>query len=158
MMVGQCLEWVRPDIAQIIHGLVLVPDHEQLIDEEWSTAFSMAHLAFVAQIFNGPASGSIGRPQLSTRKKFTWVREDTVVCIATHLDDNRCLQAAMSRLIDAILEKDNPGDYFGVAFSVYHCAILKVVKNAHWHVTTYSHTAALLFLPSFRKFFVAELQ
>jgi hypothetical protein len=125
---------------------VLVPDHEQLTDEEWSTAFSMANFAFVPQIFNPPKSRrNIGRPRQS-RKEFIWVREDIVVYIATHLDHNRCLQAAISRLIDAILEKDNLGDYFGVAFSVYHCAIVKVVKDAQ--TTTYSHTATLQFLPT----------
>ncbi|KAG1857069.1 hypothetical protein F4604DRAFT_1958391 [Suillus subluteus] len=43
--------------------------------------------------------------------------------------------------------KDNPGDYFGIAFSVYHCAVVKVVKDAH--TMTFSYTNALQFLPSF---------
>ncbi|KAG1728370.1 uncharacterized protein EDB91DRAFT_1253487 [Suillus paluster] len=54
----------------------------------------------------------------------------------------------MSRLINATLEqKDLPGDYFGIAFSVSHCAIVKVVKDVH--ETAFSHTTALRFLPSF---------
>ncbi|KAG1777441.1 hypothetical protein EV702DRAFT_1197414 [Suillus placidus] len=69
-------------------------------------------------------------PELK-RQEFTWVREDTVVCIATHLDDERCLQASVSRLIDAIMEqKDNPA-----------------VRDAH--TMTFSHTNALHFSPSF---------
>ncbi|OAX36635.1 hypothetical protein K503DRAFT_286815 [Rhizopogon vinicolor AM-OR11-026] len=88
--------------------------NNKLTDEEWSTAFSMANFVFAPQIFNAPPSGSINRPRLS-RKEFTWVCEDTVVCITTHLDDEGNLQASMSRLIDAILEqKDNPGDYFEI--------------------------------------------
>ncbi|KAG1745726.1 hypothetical protein EDB19DRAFT_1958156 [Suillus lakei] len=44
-------------------------------------------------------------------------------------------------------KKDNPGHYFGIAFAVYHCAIVKVVKDAH--TITFSHTNALQFIPSF---------
>ncbi|KAG1761525.1 hypothetical protein EDD22DRAFT_847741 [Suillus occidentalis] len=66
-----------------------------------------------------------------SRKEFIWAREDTVICLATHLDNERCLQASMSRLIKTILEqRDAP-----------------VVKDAY--TTTFSHTTALQFLPSF---------
>ncbi|OAX37244.1 hypothetical protein K503DRAFT_743039 [Rhizopogon vinicolor AM-OR11-026] len=140
-MIGQCM--IRSDTASLIYELELASNHDQLMDEEWLTACTMANFAFVPQMFGT----HISHPQLN-RKEFTWVREDTVVCISTHLDDERCLQASISRLIDAILEeKDNPGDYFGVAFSVYHCAIVKVVKDAH--ITTFSHTTPFEFLPSF---------
>ncbi|KAG0701203.1 hypothetical protein DFH29DRAFT_852784 [Suillus ampliporus] len=145
MMIGQCiilLDFVTA--AELIYELD-ISHHTRLADENWSAACSMANLAFVPQIFDG-SSGFVHHLQLS-RKEFTWVREDTVVCIATHLDDERCLQASISRLINAILEQqDVPGDYFGVAFSVAHCAIIKVVKHAH--TTTFSHTAALQFVPS----------
>ncbi|KAG0703388.1 hypothetical protein DFH29DRAFT_444726 [Suillus ampliporus] len=56
----------------------------------------------------------------------------------------------MSRLINVILEqnlKDLPGDCFRIAFSVSHCAIVKVVKDTH--MTMFSYTTALQFLPSF---------
>ncbi|KAG2122723.1 hypothetical protein DEU56DRAFT_70473 [Suillus clintonianus] len=146
--IGQCMVkldriYDRPFICQLIYDFELMPHHNQLKDKEWSGACSMASFAFVPQLFDGP---SIHHPGLS-RGEFTWVREDTVVCIATHLDDERCLQASISRLITAISEqKDVPGDYFGVAFSIYHCAIVKVVKDAN--TTTFSHTHALQFLPS----------
>lgn len=82
------------------------------------------------------------------RKDFTCVREDTVVCMTTHLYDERCPQASVSRLIDEISkQKDNPGHYFGIAFSVFHCAVVKVVKDAH--TISFSHTSAVQFLPSF---------
>lgn len=107
----------------------------------------MVNLAFVPQIFGDPCKFFIYHPELK-RQEFTWAREDTVICIATHLDDKRCLQASISRLVDAITEqKDHPGNYFGIAFSVYHCAIVKVVKDTR--TAKFSHTAALQFLPSF---------
>jgi len=53
-----------------------------------------------------------------------------------------------SRLISAILwQKDDDGDYFGVAFSISNCAIVKVAKGAH--AMTFSHSDALQFVPSF---------
>ncbi|KAG1889393.1 hypothetical protein F4604DRAFT_1950313 [Suillus subluteus] len=125
--------------------VMLISDHNQLTDDQWSIAYFMASIAFVPLIFDDILR--VHRPELK-RKEFTWVREDTVVCIATHLDDERCLQASVSRLINEIMEqKDNSGGYFGIAFSVYHCALVKVVKDAH--TMTFSHTNALQFLPSF---------
>ncbi|KAG1749708.1 uncharacterized protein EDB91DRAFT_1078724 [Suillus paluster] len=143
VMIGTCM--VR--MGEMIYEFEIEAfNHSQLTDSEWSLACFIASIAFVPQIFNKAPIGE-WYPELS-REEFTWVREDTVIHIATHLDDERCLQASMTRLIKAILEqKDNPGDYFGVAFSVYHCAIIKVVKDAH--TTTFSHTDALQFLPSF---------
>ncbi|KAG1841413.1 hypothetical protein DFJ58DRAFT_844995 [Suillus subalutaceus] len=77
-----------------------------------------------------------------------------VLAVLTRVSSNSNRELAsfsdvsISRLINVIVEqKDNPGHYFGIAFSVFHCAIVKVVKNAQ--TTTFSHTSALQFLPSF---------
>ena len=152
IMIGQCMvrphhhyvnDW--PDVSQVVRDIEIAFDHNQLTDQEWLIACSMANLAFIPQIFDTPCKWIFHREL--KRKEFTWVREDIVVRIATHLDDERCLHSCISRLIDEILEqKDNPGDYYGVAFSVYHCAIVKVVKDAH--KTMFSHTVSLQFLPS----------
>ncbi|KAG2160069.1 uncharacterized protein EDB93DRAFT_37221 [Suillus bovinus] len=143
VMIGQCM--VSRAIAKHVYDIELLFDHSQLMDDQWSIACFMASITFVPQIYDNISHIYHLEPK---RKEFTWVREDTVVCIATHLDDERCLQASVSRLINAIMEqKHNPGEYFGIAFSVYHCAIVKVVKDAH--TTTFSHTNALQFLPSF---------
>ncbi|KAG1729436.1 hypothetical protein EDB19DRAFT_1743456 [Suillus lakei] len=152
-MIGQCMihatkiGYDRPGLGDVLNNFELVPDRNQITDTEWLAACSMANFAFVPQLFG---ASEVYHPQLGRlgRKEFIWVREDTVVCIATHLDDERCLRASISRLITAVLEqKDAPGDYFGIAFSVFHCAIIKVVKDTH--TTTFSHTTALQFLPSF---------
>ncbi|KAG2346517.1 hypothetical protein BDR05DRAFT_862925, partial [Suillus weaverae] len=146
VMIGQCM--VNSAIGKEIYQIELLNDHNQVTDDQWSIACFMASIAFVPQMFD-----EIMRVCHRTlkRKEFTWVREDTVVCIATHLYDERCLQASVSRLINAIIEqKDDPGHYFGIVFSVFHCAIVKVVKNAH--TVTFSHTSAIQFLPSFHAY------
>lgn len=142
-MIGQCM--VREDVVNIIHNLELIPSPCKFTNDSWFTASSMANFTFVPQIFDSEVT--VSHPALNVEEKFTWVREDTVLYISTHLDDERCLRDALSRLINTILEeKDSPGDYFGVAFSIFHCAIIKVVKTEH--TTTFSHTVALEFLPS----------
>jgi hypothetical protein len=155
-MIGWCMARPRPrfnkatdspGVGQMVCDIEIAFDHNQLTDREWMTASCMVNLAFVPQIFGDPCEFFIYHPELK-RQEFTWAREDTVICIATHLDDKRCLQASISRLVDAITEqKDHPGNYFGIAFSVYHCAIVKVVKDTR--TAKFSHTAALQFLPSF---------
>jgi len=133
------------DVAHAIHDLWLITGPGQLEDDLRSAASSIANFAFIPQIFDQ----SVVHPELRLGQEFIWVRKDTVLYISTHLHYERCLQAAISRLIDVILEQaeNNIGDFFGIAFSVFHCAIVKVVKNEH--TTTFSHTIAFEFLPSF---------
>jgi len=133
-----------PYVASMMQDLGLVLSPGQLTNNFWLTASPIANITFLPQMFD---SDVIFHPVL-TQEEFTWVRKDTVLYISTYLDDKRCLQAALSRLIDEILEEtDSPGDYFEAAFSILHCAIIKVVKDVY--TTTFSHTAALEFLPSF---------
>ncbi|KAG1736491.1 hypothetical protein EDB19DRAFT_1027162 [Suillus lakei] len=147
MLIGQCMIEEIVQVGKLICEFEFISNDNQLTDDEWSTAYSLVNIAFAPQIFD-VHSVFIDPPKMS-RKEFTWVREDIVVCLATHLDDERCLQASVSRLIESILEeRDAPGDYFGVAFSVSHCAVVKVVKGSDVYTTTFSHTAALQFLPS----------
>ncbi|KAG2121972.1 hypothetical protein DEU56DRAFT_864707 [Suillus clintonianus] len=143
VMVGQCMR--NSDFGRELYEIELVNDHKQLTDKQWSIAFFMASITFVPQMFDDMMFVYHRMPE---RKEFTWVREDTVVFIATYLNDKSCLQASVSRLINTISEqKDNPGSYFGIAFSVYHCVVVKVVKDAH--TMSFSHTDALQFTPSF---------
>ncbi|OJA16094.1 hypothetical protein AZE42_05648 [Rhizopogon vesiculosus] len=120
-MIGQCmvkehgisnLGDVRRVVVRTISQFGLVSLHDQITDQEWSTASFMANLAFIPHIFD--YSDLISNHSKLSRNELSWVREDTVVRIAIHLDDERCLLASISRLIDEILEqKGNPGDYFG---------------------------------------------
>ncbi|OAX35934.1 hypothetical protein K503DRAFT_867925 [Rhizopogon vinicolor AM-OR11-026] len=127
-MIGQCMVKkdevgggeIRKTVVPTMHQFGLVSNHNQLTDQEWSL--------------------------LPTSRLFR--RYSMVIHLATHLDDERCLLTSISRLIDEILEqKDNPGEYFGIAFSIFHCAIVKVVKDTD--ATTFSHMGVLQFLPSF---------
>ncbi|KAG2097787.1 hypothetical protein BD769DRAFT_245743 [Suillus cothurnatus] len=146
VMIGQCM--ISSAIGKQIYEIELLSDHNQFTDDQWSIACFMASVTFVPQMFDHIFRACHPEPK---RREFIWVREDTVVCIATHLYDERCLQASVSRLLNEISEqKDSPGHYFGIAFSVFQCAIVKVVKDAH--TTTFSHTSALQFLPSFYAF------
>ncbi|KAG2064507.1 hypothetical protein BDR04DRAFT_1109972 [Suillus decipiens] len=143
VMIGQAM--YDSAVGKELYAMELSSDHNQITDDQWSIACFMASFAFIPQMFEHYTH--VVHPRLN-RKEFTWVREDTVVCMATHLYDERCLQASVSRLIDEISKrKDSHGCYFGIAFSVFHCAVVKVVKDAH--TTTFSHTSALQFLPSF---------
>jgi len=144
-VVRQCM--ANEYIVPIFYRIQLANDHNpRLRDDEWSVACSIANIVFAPQIFDERSRFIYSSQPNETG--FTWVRKDTVLCIATRLDDERCLQASMSRLINAILEqKDDPGDYFGVAFSIHHCAIIKVVKGEE--AMTFSYTDALQFLPSY---------
>ncbi|KAG1737103.1 uncharacterized protein EDB91DRAFT_1337292 [Suillus paluster] len=146
IMVGQCIANLDT-VAELIYEFNISP-YNQLPDSGLSVAYAMASFAFLPQIFDSE-SGFVRHSERLRREKFiSWVRKDTIVCITTHLDGERCFQASVSRLINAILEqRDVPGDYFGIAFSIAHCAIVKVAKRAH--KTTFSHTPTLQFLPSF---------
>ncbi|KAG1720514.1 hypothetical protein EDB19DRAFT_556829 [Suillus lakei] len=129
MVIGQCMIHEYVKVGKLIYEFESISNDNQLTDDEWSAAYSLVNIAFAPQIFD--AESMVVHPPKMSRKEFTWVREDIVVCFATHLDDERCLQASVSRLIESILEhRDAPGDYFGVAFSVSHCAIVKVVKGS----------------------------
>ncbi|OJA16089.1 hypothetical protein AZE42_05647 [Rhizopogon vesiculosus] len=128
-IIGQCMTRITRDgyimkhdvggtVVATFYQFVLASNHNQLTDQEWSTPCFMANLAFIPQIFDSPTWPRT-RSNHQLRKEFTWVREDTVLYIATHLYDERCLLASISRLIDEILaQKDSPGDYFGVAFDI----------------------------------------
>jgi hypothetical protein len=68
--------------------------------------------------------------------------------IITHLDDEDNLKASIGDLvhhIDAL--PDKVGTVYGIACSIFHCAIVRVDKDEL--CTSFAHTPALQFLPSF---------
>ncbi|KAG2345233.1 hypothetical protein BDR05DRAFT_946768 [Suillus weaverae] len=97
VMVGQCMV-----IGKEIYCIEFISDHNQLTDDQYivNSMFHDQHCVYSSDIMRAC------HPELK-RQEFTWVREDAIVCIATHLDDERCLQASVSRLVDA--QKDTPG-------------------------------------------------
>ncbi|KAH7906171.1 hypothetical protein BJ138DRAFT_1117811 [Hygrophoropsis aurantiaca] len=134
-------------IAALVREYESFAGPNQISDDTWRMAFSMVNFPFVLQIF--PQRHN----QHDKRMDFTWVRRDVVVHVTTHLDDAIALQAAVLRIVavcvnDEEKEEKRPNVLFGVAFSVNHCAIVRVLK-ANNGAVSFQHTPALQFVPSF---------
>jgi len=68
--------------------------------------------------------------------------------ITTHLDDEDILKASIGDLVHHIdTTWDKVGTVYGIACSIFHCAIVRVNKDEPG--TSFAHTPALQFLPSF---------
>ena len=78
-----------------------------------------------------------------------WPLPRTCLLITTHLDDDHNFKAAIMKLMDAAKDrtKFTQGTIHGIAFSFYHCAVVRVHNEDGDFVM--SHTPALQFLPSF---------
>ncbi|OBZ78022.1 hypothetical protein A0H81_02308 [Grifola frondosa] len=76
-----------------------------------------------------------------------WPRRNVCVGIFTHLNHERNLQAAISKLVAQIIANPHKtGIVYAVAFSVFHIVIVRVDKDTGG---SFRHTPALTFLPSF---------
>ena len=78
---------------------------------------------------------------------FIWIRKDVCLRITTHLDDEENLQASIGELIHHINETSTEGTFYGIACSIFHCAIVRLDKDERG--TSIAHTPALQFMPSF---------
>jgi hypothetical protein len=88
------------------------------------------------------------RPCTTSGWDYIWIRKDVCLRITTHLDDEANLQAAVSDLVQHInATKEKSGVVYGVACSIFHCAVVRVDKGMRG--TSSAHTSALQFLPSF---------
>ncbi|PCH42213.1 hypothetical protein WOLCODRAFT_163608 [Wolfiporia cocos MD-104 SS10] len=83
--------------------------------------------------------------------EFWWPQRDLCVRICTHLDDASNLQAAVSQTVKEILHADNGCSVtYGLAFSVFHCVIIRVSKpSQEGSSPVVKHTPALQFAPSY---------
>ncbi|KAI0263327.1 hypothetical protein BGY98DRAFT_1182102 [Russula aff. rugulosa BPL654] len=80
---------------------------------------------------------------------FIWIRKDVCSRITTHLDDEDNLKTSIGDLVHHIsITLDKVGTIYGIACSVFHCAIVRVDKD-ELGTTSFAHTPALQFLPSF---------
>ncbi|KDQ19329.1 hypothetical protein BOTBODRAFT_27915 [Botryobasidium botryosum FD-172 SS1] len=77
-----------------------------------------------------------------------WLERNMCMCLATHLDDERSMQAAIVRLRNEVMRKEagTPDVVYGVVTSIYHLVILRVDRSMEGAV---KHTPALQFFPSF---------
>ena len=88
------------------------------------------------------------RRSYHSNREFGWIRKDVCLRITTHLDDEDNLRASIGDLVHHInTTPDKVGTIYGVAFSIFHCAIVRVDKGPQG--TSFTHTPALQFLPSF---------
>ena len=79
---------------------------------------------------------------------FVWIRKDLCLRITTHLNDEDNLRASIGDLVHHInATPDKVGTIYGVACSIFHCAIVRVDKDELG--ISFAHTPALQFLPSF---------
>jgi hypothetical protein len=90
----------------------------------------------------------IVRNPLGNTRDFIWLRKDLCLRITTHLDDEANLQASIGDLVHHINKtQDKVGTVYGIACSIFHCAIVRLDKDKRG--TSFAHTPALQFLPSF---------
>jgi hypothetical protein len=88
------------------------------------------------------------KPYYEINWDFVWIRKDVCLHITTHLDDEDNLRASIGNLVHHInTTHDNVGTSYGIACSIFHCAIVRVDKDLKG--TSFTHTSALQFLPSF---------
>ena len=81
-------------------------------------------------------------------RNYVWIREDVCLRITTHLDDEGVLKASIGdsvHQIDTTLDK--VGTVYGIACSIFHCAIVRVDKDGLG--VSFAHTPALQFVLSF---------
>ncbi|KAH7926928.1 hypothetical protein BV22DRAFT_1086091 [Leucogyrophana mollusca] len=141
--VGQCM--CDETVFRAIQVFRLAASGEDLPEPEWLVATTIANLAFIPQIFMSQERWWFFHRR-TKRREFSWVRGDTFTHITTHLDDEKNMQAAVSRLVEEAMRQGKNGVVFGVAFSVFHCVVARIDRDAGG---SFTHTPAMRFIPSF---------
>ena len=138
LLVTRCM--AEHDVGHNLRVLENVPDREHI-------SHSMLELALLLVNFAvGPPNSPRPCIMHGNIRDFIWIREDVCLRIATHLDDEDNLQASIGDLVHHIkTTPDKVGTVYGVACSIFHCAVVRLDKDE----TSFSHTPALQFLPSF---------
>ncbi|KAH7910055.1 hypothetical protein BJ138DRAFT_1153791 [Hygrophoropsis aurantiaca] len=126
----------------------LAANRDEISDEAWNFAISIANIAFAPPIFYSLRSDWLpyrSPSPCSKRQDFCWVRSDTLIHITPHLGNDQHMQAAISRVVEEALRRDKAGTIYGVLFSFFHCIIVKIDKDAS---ASFIHTPPLEFIPS----------
>jgi hypothetical protein len=141
LLVTRCMADRR--VAHYIRVQETVPDVSEFPYRMLELALSFVNFSV------GPAIPSLPcNPPSDIWDDFIWIREDVYLRITTHLDDEENLKASIGELVHHInTSQDRVGTIYGIAFSIFHCAIVRVDKDGQG--TSFSHTPALQFLPSF---------
>ena len=132
---------IEHHIACYLRDLEKVPDRGHIRNSVHKLALSFVNFAV------GPPNPSLPCNTSGITWDFIWIRKDVCLRITTHLDDEENLQASIGDLIHHINETHTAGTFYGIACSIFHCAIVRLDKDERG--TSFAHTPALQFLPSF---------
>ena len=143
LLVAGCMASLGQCVGRDIRVLETVPDRDHIPQSMLKLAFSLVDFAV------GPLIPSLPCTTLYDETcDFVWIHKDVCLCITTHLDDEDILKASIADLVCHIdSTPDKVGIVYGIACSIFHCAIVRVDKNESG--TSIAHTPALQFLPSF---------
>jgi hypothetical protein len=143
------------DVGHYVRVLESVPNRDHIPQSMLRLALSLAKFAVglpIPALYDYPYSRTWD---------FIWIRNDVCLHITTHLDDEQNLQTSIGDLVHLINDtQDKVGIIYGVACSVFHCAIVRVTVDKDVQGTTFAHTPALQLLPSFyaRKTFTPGIE
>jgi hypothetical protein len=130
-------------VGHDVRVLESVPDRDHIPQSVLKLALSLVDFAV------GPPIPYLTRSPHGDTSDFIWIRKDTCLRITTHLDDEDNLKASIGDLVHHINSiQDKVGTIYGIACSIFHCAIVRLDKVGQ-QGTSFSHTPALQFLPSF---------
>ena len=130
-------------VGHDVRVLESVPDRDHIPQSMLELALSLVNFAVGSPISSPPRALFD-----DTVCDFIWIRKDVCLRITTHLDDEDILKASIGDLVHHIdTTWDKVGTVYGIACSIFHCAIVRVNKDEPG--TSFAHTPALQFLPSF---------
>ena len=129
-------------VGHDVRVLESVPDRDHIPQSMLELALSLVNFAV------GSPIPSLQRTPYDKTCDFIWIRKDVCLRITTHLDDKDILKASIGDLVHHIdSTPDKVGTVYGIACTIFHCAIVRVDKDESG--TSFAHTPALQFLPSF---------
>jgi hypothetical protein len=143
LLVTRCMAEAEYGIGHHLRVLESVPDRDHIPESMLRLALSLVNFAV------GPPIPSLPCTPHHPSHAFIWIRKDVCLRITTHLDDKDNLRASIGDLVRHISTTldGEMGTVYGIACSIYHCAVVRVDTDAEG--TSFAHTPALQFLPSF---------
>ena len=142
LLVTMCM--AEHQVGHDVRVLENVPDRDHIPQSMLQLALSLVNFAVGPPI----PSESLPCTPYDITCDFVWIRRDVCLRITTHLDDEGNLKASIGDLVHHInIAPDKVGTVYGIACSIFHCAIVRVDKDEPG--TSFVHTTALQFLPSF---------
>ena len=140
LLVTRCV--AEDGVGRDVRILENVPDRDHIPRIMLRLALSLVNFAV------GPPIPSMRCAPLNISRDFIWIRKDVCLLITTHLDDTDNLRASIGDLVHHFNAKRGiVGTVYGIACSIFHCAIVRVDKDVGG--TSFAHTPALQLLPSF---------